>query len=260
MDVALLLLSGLVALFTAITVHDLRRERRTRDDRVPAREGPALTAYELACLAGGPGRVAEVAVALLAGSGTIRLSLGGHAHRGLSPPAGDRHAVERTVLAVVRGRRGAYLYEIKRELRHSAAMAGLEDVLTRLGLLVPLGPGFVGDLLLWLRRLRTAGLACAMLEVVAMFVQRSYWVPVIGLVVLTFTRVAAQSELRWWGGGASRVSTAWARQELERARAAHPRGGLSGDLAASVALYGLSELRDPLMLAAIYRLDPGQGG
>ncbi|GAA2212142.1 hypothetical protein GCM10009850_076040 [Nonomuraea monospora] len=269
LDVALLLLSGIVALFTAITVHDLRRERRTWDDGVPARDGPPLTAYELACLAGGSGRVAELAVALLAGNGTIRLSLSGHAHRTVSPLSGARHPVERTVLAFVRGRRGAYLYEIKRELRRSPAMTELEDLLTRLGMLVPDGPGFVTDLLLWLRRLRAATLACALLEVAAMFVQRTYWIAVIGLAVLTFTRVGAQCELRWWaGGGTTRPTTAWARRELGRARDRHPRGGLSGDMAASmavsmavsIALYGLSELRDPLMLAAIYRLEPGQGG
>ncbi|MGR6918082.1 TIGR04222 domain-containing membrane protein [[Actinomadura] parvosata] len=259
MDVALLLLSGIVALFTAITVHDLGRERRTWDDEVPPRDGRPLSPYELACLAGGAGRLAELAVAVLAGSGTIRLSRGGHAQRAASPLPGARHPVERAVLSFVRGRRGSYLYEIKRELRRSPVLAELEDGLTRLGLLVPLGPGFVTDLLLWLRRLRTAALICALLEVAAMFVQRTYWIPVLGLAVLTFTRVAAQSELRWWGG-VSRVTTAWARQELARARAAHPRGAATGGLAVSVALYGLAELRDPLLLAAIYRLGPGQGG
>ncbi|MEV0618970.1 TIGR04222 domain-containing membrane protein [Nonomuraea sp. NPDC050404] len=248
MDVVLLLLSFIVALFTAITVGDLRRARRDRDsgEVLPARDGPPPTHYELAYLAGGPDRVADLALALLAGAGAIRLARDGQAHRVVSPPTAARHPIERAVLAFVEARRGAHLFEIRREVRRSPALAELAASLTRLGLLAAQIPRADADLLAWLRWLRTAALAGVALEVPAMLVQRTVWLPLLGMVILVGTRIVAQSELREWGEpGATRVGTWRARQELERARGRHPHRATSATMAVPIALYGLGELPTP---------------
>ncbi|MFC7647730.1 TIGR04222 domain-containing membrane protein [Streptosporangium lutulentum] len=114
----------------------LRREHRRVRSAVTHHRGE-MTPYELAYLAGGPRRVINTALGMLARAGAIRVSRGGQ----ISLVAGTRGSpdpVEHAILEALRARGGSGpAGELRRTVADGETMSGLRYRLLGMGLIVP---------------------------------------------------------------------------------------------------------------------------
>ncbi|MFI9557087.1 TIGR04222 domain-containing membrane protein [Nonomuraea endophytica] len=267
MDLILLIVSVFLAVAAGATVSALRREHfRIRSTAVNGNLR-ALGHYELAYLAGGPRRVVNAAIGLLAKSGDLRVSRGGSLH---AVSTLGRDPIEEAVLAAVAARPGgASVAVVRHEVGNGAAMDSLKHHLSALGLVVPdrdlasvraylkkLGALVIGALL------ASIGLAIylvfsggGLLGVVALAVTAGTWIG--GIVV-------RRRHHRMLGNDI----TSAGREQVEYAERQHMpgaylvTGAAVGAVAMPVALYGLGELGDPQLEAELeaQRNSNGTGG
>ncbi|MFI7147736.1 TIGR04222 domain-containing membrane protein [Nonomuraea sp. NPDC050022] len=263
MDLIPLVLSVVLALVIATTAATIKREHaRVRAVNFRVHE---LGHYEIAYLAGGPRRVANTAIALLAKSGGLRVSRGGNLHA----VAGARasHPVEEAVLAAVAaGSKGVSAPVIRREIGGGVAMDEIRHHLTGLGLLVPgetLVP--VQTLLRRLRLLSWLALAGAALSVAAVIFLSMGPFTFVGGLVFAFTGAAGLIAVARHQRAMRDALSSAGHDELRRARQAWaPMGSASSGgeaLSLSVALYGIGELHDPSLEAELnaHEADEGSG-
>jgi uncharacterized protein (TIGR04222 family) len=136
MDLFLLILSVIVAMLAGRTAAAIK-SGHTAIRTAPG--GPRLRGldhYDLAYLAGGPHRVANTALALLAEAGVIRVSRGGRVHH-VSAGAGSRNPVDDVALSVVADRSGLPVIALRREIARSLAVDAIKQHLTGRGLILP---------------------------------------------------------------------------------------------------------------------------
>ncbi|MFI6904082.1 TIGR04222 domain-containing membrane protein [Nonomuraea sp. NPDC050394] len=256
MDLILLIVSVFLAVAAGATVSALRREHlRIRSTAVNGNLR-ALGHYELAYLAGGPRRVVNAAIGLLAKSGDLRVSRGGSLHA-VSTVARD--PIEEAVLAAVAARPGGVsVAAVRHEVGNGAAMDSLKHHLSALGLVVP--DGDLASVRAYLKKLSaleigallaSIGLAIylvfgggGLLGVVALAVTAGTWIG--GIVV-------RRRHHKMLGND---VTTA-GREQVEYAERRHMpgaylvTGAAVGAVAMPVALYGLGELGDPQLEAEL---------
>ncbi|MEV2267619.1 TIGR04222 domain-containing membrane protein [Nonomuraea africana] len=256
MDLLLLLLALVLIAAVNGASSALRREHG-RVRAVAANAGPGeLGHYELAYLAGGPRRVVNTAIALMARAGALRVSRGGTLHLVASAFSAD--PVERAVLDAVRARPGGVSAGVVRhEVGTGPAMEDLRHHLMTVGLLVP-----DGSLVPVRSRLnRLTVLACLSgavgLVTAALMVTGAVPVGPLALATLLISAILAISGLvaaaRHRRALGNVLSTA-GQAELLRAQRLHVRGAsrshapqLAFAVGVPVALYGLSELDDPAL-------------
>ncbi|GAA2861371.1 hypothetical protein GCM10010517_20020 [Streptosporangium fragile] len=127
--VALLVVTGLFALRLA------RHSTRSY-------EGPDLTPYDLAMLAGGRSRVLDTALAELVEGKAVRARRSGELTRVGTGPARSPHPVAAGILALLEARPdGVPVWEVRREAAEGPATAELVTRLRELGLIDPPGSG-----------------------------------------------------------------------------------------------------------------------
>ncbi|YCK37912.1 TIGR04222 domain-containing membrane protein [Actinomadura sp. ATCC 39365] len=205
--------------------------------------------YELAYLAGGPVRVADTALGLLAREGEIRVSRGGKIHR-VSTAVTAGYPVEERLVAILAERRSPPVVLVKRRLAESAEVAGIRGRLADLGLLVDSRsvPGFrvCRDVL---KLIPTVAVVAAGADVVYMIVAQSPPLSVAALFGFGGSWLAARKiRSLYVRNRPVRLGRA-GRHQLEKARRAHPYG--AGTDAVPLALYGLSHLGDPHLSAEL---------
>ncbi|MFI6296146.1 TIGR04222 domain-containing membrane protein [Nonomuraea sp. NPDC050790] len=265
MDLILLIVSVFLAVAAGATVSALKREHlRVRSTAVNGNVR-ALGHYELAYLAGGPRRVVNAAVGLLAKSGDLRVSRGGSLHA-VSTIAGD--PIEEAVLAAVAARPGGVSVAVVRhEVGNGPAMDSLKHHLSALGLVVP--DSELASVRAYVKRLTalevgallvSIGLAIylvfgggGLLGVVALAVTAGTWIG--GIVVRRRHRRLLGNDITHAG-----------REQVEYAERQHmpgaylATGAAAGAVAMPVALYGLGELGDPELEAELAAQRQGAGG
>ncbi|MFI6535021.1 TIGR04222 domain-containing membrane protein [Nonomuraea sp. NPDC050547] len=256
MDLILLIVSVFLAVAAGATVSALRREHlRIRSTAVNGNLR-ALGHYELAYLAGGPRRVVNAAIGLLAKSGDLRVSRGGSLHA-VSTLAGD--PIEEAVLAAVAARPGGVsVAAVRHEVGNGAAMDSLKHHLSALGLVVP--DGDLASVRAYLKKLGALVIG-ALLASIGMAIYLVFsGGGLLGVVALAVTAGT------WIGGIVVRrrhhkmlgndITTA-GREQVEYAERRHMpgaylvTGAAVGAVAMPVALYGLGELGDPQLEAEL---------
>ncbi|MCI3933674.1 TIGR04222 domain-containing membrane protein [Streptomyces sp. AN091965] len=128
--------------------------RRPGHGRAKPPHGSLDDAYEAAFLAGGPGRVADAALAALHEDGRLLVTHPGLA--GVAPGAAARHPVEAAVLATYATAPSGALHWLRAAVMRAPAVQGLGDGLAARGLMVPPGP-----LRPWRRRITAHLVLCA---------------------------------------------------------------------------------------------------
>lgn len=237
---------GLVILSTAFAVH--REHRRVRSAMISHYGGPP-NPYELAYLSGGPRRVINTALGLLARAGAIRVSRGGQA----SLVAGARPSpdpIEYAVMEALHLRGGsAPVDEIRRTVAKGQSVDGLRYRLLGLGLLVP--EGALDHAQALLSRLQFASIIEMIVVAGIVLAGATGGLGTFALLVGVFSIVGGLSlHSRQKRTLRDALSHAGHRM-LASARGTYTRGArpLSPDLAFAVgipvALYGLSELNEP---------------
>ncbi|MGW4412515.1 TIGR04222 domain-containing membrane protein [Nonomuraea sp. NPDC004702] len=207
--------------------------------------------YELAYLAGGPVRVADTAIGLLAREGEIRVSRGGKIHR-VSTAVTAGYPVEERLVAILAKRRSSPVVQVKRRLADSAEVAGISRRLADLGLLVDSRsvPGLrvCRDVL---KLIPTVAAVAAGADVIYMIVAQSPPLSVAALFGFGASWLAAR-KIRplYVRNRPVRLGRA-GRHLLEKARLAHPYGAETDAVAVPLALYGLSHLGDPHLSAEL---------
>ncbi|MBB2913418.1 putative membrane protein YgcG [Streptosporangium becharense] len=137
MDIVQILIP-IVALVAVTVLFALRLARHS----TRAYDGPELTPYDLAMLAGGPPRVADTAMAALTEGKAARARRDGWLTRVRSEPTGSLHPVAQETLALIGARSGGMpVWELRREAAGTPAMAALAARLRDLGLIDPPGSG-----------------------------------------------------------------------------------------------------------------------
>ncbi|NRQ31869.1 TIGR04222 domain-containing membrane protein [Nonomuraea sp. NN258] len=266
MDVVLALLAAFTGALTLGTIAVAESVRSRARLRLRGLMDAELGHYELAYLAGGPARVADTALGLLAAEGEIRVARTGRLYP-VSTAVSAGYAVEEQVLAILAGRAGGRtVAEVKRQVATGREVAEIRKLLVGLGLLVD--PRAVPGL----RECRTVLRAIAMATVPVM---------VADLLIMIAMGTKELSLAALFGFGASRLVSRKAdvryargrpltlgragRRLLREARAATPHG-TAGD-ATALALYGLSHLGAPEMSDVLSRrvtqdghLYPAQAG
>ncbi|MEV7908095.1 TIGR04222 domain-containing membrane protein, partial [Streptomyces anulatus] len=251
MGVVLFGVGVVLAVAVWVTAVALRAEHRRVSSAGTGGTAP-LGPYELAYLSGGPLRVVNTAIGVLARTGALRVARGGQISlvTGARPPA---EAIEHAVLDALGSRGGSCsATELRRTVAEGLVMDGLRYRLLGMGLLVP------EDALTEARRLLNRLLALTLISVVfeagAIFSVASLGylgmlatlagslASLIGL----FTYFRMRRTLRGVVSGAGHAA-------LVSARGVHVRGArsMTPDLALAVAfpvaLYGLGELGDPVL-------------
>ncbi|MCA2225810.1 TIGR04222 domain-containing membrane protein [Nonomuraea aurantiaca] len=261
MDLIPLGLSVVLALVIATTAATIKREHaRVRAVNFRAHD---LGHYEIAYLAGGPRRVANTVIALLAKSGELRVSRGGNVHAVSGARAS--HPVEEAALAAVAAHsRGVPVAVIRREIGGAAAMDEIRHHLTGLGLLVPdetLAP--VQTLLRRLRLLSWSAIAGAALSVVAVIFLPMGPFTFVGALVFACAGAAGLIAAGRYQRAMRDALSSAGHDELRRARQAWVPGRSEppelDSLPMPVALYGTRELRDPRLEAPLNAPWGGEG-
>ncbi|GAB2946583.1 TIGR04222 domain-containing membrane protein [Nonomuraea fastidiosa] len=212
-----------------------------------------LTCYELAYLAGGPERAAETVIARLVSIGAARLASSGRVHK-VKAGRMDGDPVEEAVAGVVARRSGLTVAALKQEVARSVAVQELGKSLSGEGLL--LTDGSKALLRGWSRLLLWAGVA-ALAGVVVTLV-RLFGAPstyaLFALLVFGGTAVAAWVALR----GHRRYMRAPVTPSGRAALAAARRGDDARDEPVSVALQGVTAVRDTRLRVELRRTPPRQ--
>ncbi|GHE80487.1 hypothetical protein GCM10018785_55670 [Streptomyces longispororuber] len=112
--------------------------RRFRPVRRDASRGALRDIYEVAFLAGGPGRVADAALAALHEDGHLTVAHPGLV--GVTPGAAARHPVERAVLAAYTTAPDGALHRLRATVARAPVVQALGDALAARGMMVPPGP------------------------------------------------------------------------------------------------------------------------
>ncbi|GGV06645.1 TIGR04222 domain-containing membrane protein [Streptomyces spectabilis] len=122
----------------AVVAGVLLTRRRPGHGRAKPPHGSLDDAYEAAFLAGGPGRVADAALAALHEDGRLLVTHPGLT--GVAPGAAARHPVEAAVLATYAAAPSGALHGLRAAVMRAPAVQGLGDGLAARGLMVPPGP------------------------------------------------------------------------------------------------------------------------
>ncbi|MEU4699643.1 TIGR04222 domain-containing membrane protein [Nonomuraea dietziae] len=256
MDLLLFVVSlGLIAAVSGAASALKREHSRVRSVAANASPGE-LGHYELAYLAGGPRRVVNTAIALMAKAGALRVSRGGTLHHVASASSSD--PVERAVLDVVRARPGGVSAGVVRhDVGNGPVMEDLRHHLTRVGLLVP--DGSLVPVRSRLNRLSAlAYLSGALVPVAAVLMLTGAmpaWPLGVGTVIVsTILSISGLSTARKHRRALANILSTAGQAELLRAQQTHVRGAampyapqMAFAMAVPVALYGLGELGDPTM-------------
>ncbi|MEU4833221.1 TIGR04222 domain-containing membrane protein [Streptosporangium sp. NPDC023615] len=247
-----------IALVVILTASALRREqRRVRSVMAGNSAGPP-TPYELAYLSGGPRRVINTALGLLAKAGPIRISRGGLVSLVAgAPPSPD--PVEHAVMETLHQRGGsAPVGDLRRAVAEGKAMEGLRYRLLGLGLLVP--DSALDHARTLLNRLLIASVAAAVFTVGCLIAGpglRGLPTVLIGLLATIGGLSSYSRQRRMLRDTLSRSG----RDVLAAAYRSHARGArpATADLAFAVgipvALYGLGELGEPGLQEELQRPD-----
>ncbi|MEU1437454.1 TIGR04222 domain-containing membrane protein [Streptomyces sp. NPDC005786] len=216
-----------------------------------AGRGPELTLYETAFLAGGPHRVADLALVTMHLRRRLLLAHTGWAT--VVDPDG-RDEVERTVIRAIGPQGQSPIPPVRAAAAAADAVRALADRLVAAGLALPGGAGT--DVVSAVRAVRGAALLVAVMGAAALLTPGrepgGSGVPVLvwfGLpLVLTLGVLAiALIELRPYGSWASPAG-----QRLLDARTASG-GGPEGDVLMAVAVRGVRAVADPALRAALGR-------
>ncbi|MER6115250.1 TIGR04222 domain-containing membrane protein [Streptomyces sp. NPDC001743] len=216
-----------------------------------AAEGPGLTLYETAFLAGGPHRVADLALVTLHLRRRLLLAHTGWAT--VVDPDG-RDEVERTVIRAIGPQGQSPIPPVRTAAAAADAVRALADRLVAAGLALPRGAG--ADIASAVRAVRGAAVLTAALGAAALLVPGreqdpgGSGVPVLawfGLpLVLTLGCLAvARMEVHPYSAWASPAG-----QRLLDARTA-AADGPEGDVLVAVAVRGVRALADPALRAAL---------
>ncbi|MGW0203504.1 TIGR04222 domain-containing membrane protein [Nonomuraea sp. NPDC003201] len=236
MDLFLLILSVALAATALTTASAFKRERAVPTTSRTRAMGRKLSHYEIAYLAGGPQQVAGTAIALLTGSGDLRVARGGHVHS-VHARSVSRDPVEQAVLATVADRSGLTASALKTEVRRSLAMDELKRHLTDAGLVLP------GDRARRLDRL-AAGLqvvsalafAGVVATVVTVLTEGTKPLLAFSLIALAITGTGGAAAIANRRKSRRHKLTAHGVERLGNARKTHPLG--SGGGRVHTALYG----------------------
>ncbi|MCK2213158.1 TIGR04222 domain-containing membrane protein [Actinomadura sp. ATCC 31491] len=257
MDLVLLGSAAVVAAFVLRTALELRGEHAAALAAGAGARPRPLGPYELAYVAGGARRVADTALAVLAGAGHVRVARGGTVHR-VHAPASGRDPVEEAVLGVLASRSGLPVTALRVETGRTLAMDALARRLAGAGLV--LAPGAferaarLAGRLRWAAVVVLAGEVLTLVTIVVQGVRRS---AVAALAVLAATGVFALVAAGRQRRAARATVTGAGLESLEAARAGHPRG--TAEEAYAVALYGLGAVRDPALQVELAAGDRGGG-
>ncbi|MEU8383778.1 TIGR04222 domain-containing membrane protein [Streptosporangium sp. NPDC048865] len=251
---------GLVILSTALTLH--REHRRVRSAMIGHYGGPP-NPYELAYLSGGPRRVVNTALGVLARAGAIRISRGGQA----SLVAGARPSpdpVEHAVMESLHMRGGsAPVGEVRRTVAEGQSVDGLRYRLLGLGLLVP--EGALDHAQVLLGRLQLASIVEVIVVAGILLAGATGGFGTLALLVGAVAAIGGFSvHARQRRTLRDALSNA-GHQVLASARVTYARGArpLAPDLAFAVgipvALYGLGELNEPGLEEELQRQNSASG-
>ncbi|WP_393061914.1 TIGR04222 domain-containing membrane protein [Streptomyces sp. LN549] len=221
-----------------------------------AADGPELTLYETAFLAGGPHRVADLALVTMHLRRRLLLAHTGWAT--VVDPDG-RDEVERTVIRAIGPQGQSPIPPVRSAAAAADAVRALADRLVSAGLALPGGAGT--DIVPAVRAVRGAALLVAAMGIAALLTPGreqgpgDSGVPVLvwfGLpLVLTLGCLAiARMEVHPYSSWASPAG-----QRLLNARTASA-GGPEGDVLVAVAVRGVGAVADPALRAAL----GGRGG
>ncbi|MFF4619505.1 TIGR04222 domain-containing membrane protein [Nonomuraea jabiensis] len=236
MDLFLLILSVALAAIAVTTASAFKREHAVPTTPRTRAMGKKLSHYEIAYLAGGPEQVAGTAVALLTGSGDLRVSRGGHVHS-VHAPSVSRDPVERVVLATVADRSGLPVSALKTEVRRSLAMADLKRGLTDAGLVLPDDRARRLNLLAaGLQVVSALAFAGAVAAVVTVLTEGTGPLLMLSLIALAITGAGAAAAIANRRKSRRHKLTAHGVERLGNARKTHPLG--SGNGRVYTALYG----------------------
>ncbi|MEV4577267.1 TIGR04222 domain-containing membrane protein [Nonomuraea jabiensis] len=236
MDLFLLILSVALAAIALTTASAFKREHAVPTTSRTRALGQKLSHYEIAYLAGGPEQVAGTAVALLTGSGDLRVSRGGHVHS-VHAPSVSRDPVEQVVLATVADRSGLPASVLKTEARRSLAMADLKRGLTDAGLVLPDDRARrLGLLAAGLQVVSALAFAGAVAAVVTVLAEGPSPLLMLSLIALAITGTGAAAAVADRRKSRRHRLTAHGVERLGNARKTHPLG--SGDGRVHTALYG----------------------
>ncbi|MDP9865063.1 MULTISPECIES: TIGR04222 domain-containing membrane protein [Streptosporangium] len=250
MEFVLFVIAFALAVAVNATAAAVRHEHRRVRSVAANHHGGQFSPYELAYLSGGPLRVVNTALGLLARGGAVRVSRGGQVSLvvGALP---SPEPIEQAVLDALRARGNSCpAGELRRTVADGQAMSGLRYRLLGMGLLVPDGSlAGAGRLL---NRLLLLTVFAAVFEVGAVL-SVSDWgffgvaAVVIGTVAWMSGLVSYLRQKQALRGVLSKAG----HDVLGSARKVHVRGArpATPDLAFAVgvpvALYGLGELGDP---------------
>lgn len=227
-------------------------------------QGGGLGTYELAYLSGGPRRVINTALALLVRAGSVRLSRGGWTSLVSGAPQ-PSEPIEHAVLDALGSRGGSCQVEaVRRTVADGRAMSGLRHRLLGMGLLVP--DGAFTEARRLHNRLLVVTLLTIVFELGAVLAGGSWgtarWAAVLVAGVASIggliTYLGRKRALRG-------VVTRAGHEALTSVRGIHLRGvrpaeaGLVLAVGIPVALYGLSELGDPVLEEELNRQAQSQG-
>ncbi|MGJ6961097.1 TIGR04222 domain-containing membrane protein [Streptosporangium sp. G11] len=237
---------GLVILSTAFALS--REHRRVRSAMIGHYGGPP-NPYELAYLSGGPRRVINTALGLLARAGAIRISRGGQASlvAGAQP---SPDPIEYAVMETLHLRGGsAPVGEVRRAVAEGQSVDGLRYRLLGLGLLVP--EGALDHAQALLSRLQVTSIIEMIFVAGILLAGATGGWGTFALLVGLVSVIGGFSVHTRQKRALRDVLSHAGHQMLASARGTYARGArpLTPDLAFAVgipvALYGLSELNEP---------------
>ncbi|MEU6780555.1 TIGR04222 domain-containing membrane protein [Nonomuraea angiospora] len=236
MDLFLLILSVALAAAALTTASAFKREQAVRTTPRTRAMGQKLSHYEIAYLAGGPEQVAGTAIALLTGSGHLRVARGGHVHS-VHAPSVSRDPVEQVVLATAADRSGLPASALKTEVRRSLAMDELKRNLTDAGLVLPRDRARRLDrLAAGLQVVSALAFAGAVAAVVTVLTEGTKPLLAFSLIALAITGTGAAAAIANRRKSRRHKLTVHGVERLGNARKTHPLG--SGGGRVHTALYG----------------------
>ncbi|MEU8361975.1 TIGR04222 domain-containing membrane protein [Nonomuraea sp. NPDC048882] len=252
MDLFLLIVSVGLGAYAVSTTTNIRRARA--DILATAGSGRLrLGHYDLAYLVGGPQRVADTAIALLAGSGDLRMSRGGRVHK-VTKGTITREPVEAAVLGAVAVRSGLPVMSLRIEVTRSFAVQAIKQRLTDEGLLFEDGSfARVRRLCFRLRMTSVAAYAGAGLEALTVLVDPAF-LAVLALLVFAGTGIAAEVVLAGHRRRLRDGLTASGHEAIERARRENAEGVAEGPV--PIALYGPRSVQDPALRTELRKREP----
>ncbi|WP_157249416.1 TIGR04222 domain-containing membrane protein [Nonomuraea typhae] len=265
MDLVLLIVSVFLAVASGATVSALKREHsRIRSTAVNGNLRD-LGHYELAYLAGGPRRVVNTAIGLLAKSGELRVSRGGALYA-VSTVGGD--PIEDAVLAAVAARpNGVSAAAVRNEVGNGPAVDSLRHELAALGLV--LRDGELAGVRSYLARLLALAVGALVASIgLAIYVVFAGGGPlaVFAMAVTAGTWIGSLAVRHRQGKTLTSDITLAGREQVMEAGRLHTTGGplataTAAAVAVPVALYGLGSLGDPQLEAELqaHRNQHGQG-